>query len=183
MKNEITEIDKAMETAVASVNNKRSTPTRRVPVKTQNTPTATISVSTNSTQPKCVDDDVSKLKAFVDGAGLAIKKDNRAYLLAEAWQYIMVLKNLTARCECVDTRDEKGALIVTAQCIITDENDNVVADGVMQARSDEPWLSDKPEFAVYGMAQTRAISRALRNRYGYLARACGFQATPVEEIL
>lgn len=106
MKNEITEIDKAMETAVASVNNNR--PTRRVPVKAQNTPTATISVSTNSTQPKCVDDDVSKLKAFVDGAGLAIKKDNKAYLLAEAWQYIMVLKNLTARCECVDTRDEKG---------------------------------------------------------------------------
>mgnify|MGYP001748302873 FL=1 len=57
MKNEITEIDKAMETAVASVNDKRSTPTRRVPVKAQNTPTATISVSTNSAQPKCVDDE------------------------------------------------------------------------------------------------------------------------------
>lgn len=49
--------------------------------------------------------------------------------------------------------------MVTTQCVVTDENDNVVADGVMQARSDEPWLSDKPEFAVYGMAQTRAISR------------------------
>lgn len=181
MADEITEIEKAMETAVASVNSKR--PTRRVPVKTQNNATATISVSTGSTQPKCVDDDVSKLKAFVDGSGLAIKKaDGKTYLLAEVWQYIMVLKNLTARCECVDTRDEKGVLVVTAQCIVTDENDNVVADGVMQARSDEQWLSDKPEFAVYGMAQTRAISRALRNRYGYLARACGFQATPVEEI-
>ena len=177
---EIIEIEKAMKTAVASVNGKR--PTHRVPVKAQNTPTATISVSTDSTQPKCVDDDVSKLKAFVDGAGLAIKKDNKAYLLAEAWQYIMVLKNLTARCECVDSRDEKGVLTVTIQCIVTDKDGEVVADGVMQAKSDEPWLSDKPEFAVYGMAQTRAISRALRNRYGYLARACGFQATPVEEI-
>nr|DAS05681.1 MAG TPA: hypothetical protein [Caudoviricetes sp.] len=181
MADEITEIEKAMETAVASVNSKR--PTRRVPVKNQNSPTATISVSTNSTQPKCVDDDVSKLKAFVDGAGLAIKKaDGKTYLLAEAWQYIMVLKNLTARCEYEDSRDEKGVLTVTVECDITDENDNVVSDGVMQARSDEQWLSDKSEFAVYGMAQTRAISRALRNRYGYLARACGFQATPLEEI-
>lgn len=180
---EIIEIEKAMKTAVASVNSNSKRPTRRVPVKAQNSATATISVSTDSTQLKCIDDDVSKLKAFVDGAGLAIKKaDGKTYLLAEAWQYIMVLKNLTARCECVDSRDEKGVLTVTIQCIVTDKDGEVVADGVMQAKSDEPWLSDKPEFAVYGMAQTRAISRALRNRYGYLARACGFQATPVEEI-
>lgn len=182
MADEITEIEKAMETAVASVNSKR--PTRRVPVKNQNSPTATISVSTNSIQPKCVDDDVSKLKAFVDGAGLAIKKaDGKTYLLAEAWQYIMALKKLNARCECTDSRDEKGVLTVTVQCIITDKDGEVVADGVMQARSDEPWLADKPEFAAYGMAQTRAISRAMRNRYGYLARACGFQSTPIEETL
>lgn len=180
---EIIEIEKAMKTAVASVNSNSKRPTRRVPVKAQNSATATISVSTDSTQLKCIDDDVSKLKAFVDGAGLAIRKaDGKAYLLAEAWQYIMVLKNLTARCECVDSRDEKDVLTVTVQCIITDENDNVVTDGVMQAKSDEPWLADKPEFATYGMAQTRAISRAMRNRYGYLAKACGFQATPVEEI-
>ena len=57
-----------------------------------------------------------------------------------------------------------------------------IARSMMTARADEEWLKDKPEYAVYGMAQTRAISRAARNVFGWVALEAGFEAVPWEEI-
>lgn len=38
------------------------------------------------------------------------------------------------------------------------------------------------EYAVYSMAQTRAIAKGFRNLLGYVMNAAGFEATPAEEM-
>lgn len=130
--------------------------------------------------------DAAKFKKFVSSAKCCINKNGKIYLLAEAWQYIMDLKNLRVNTVCTEERvpltNGEYRLVVSCQATIYDENNKIVSTGIMQASSDEEFLSDKPAYAVYGLSQTRAISRAMRNRYGYLARACGFEAVPVEEI-
>ena len=170
--------DKAMLKATAAVNKKRRPVIKNTEKKSE----------PNSGVPQQVFDDKSadktdaeKFANFVNATGLALTKDGKVYLLAEAWQYIMVLKGLNCRCTCVEQRFEKK-LIVSCECSLFNSEGKTVSSGMMQASSNETWLSDKDEFAVYGMAQTRAISRAVRNKYGYLARACGFQAVPWDEM-
>ena len=124
--------------------------------------------------------DATKFKKFVEANKLATEFDGKTYLLAEAWQYIVALKNLFIE-TVVDTHRTPEIVRVTVKATLK-EGSSVVSEGVMQASSEEKWLKDKSAYAVYGLAQTRAISRAVRNRFGYLARACGFEAVPFEEI-
>jgi hypothetical protein len=39
------------------------------------------------------------------------------------------------------------------------------------------------EYAIVGMAQTRAISRAYRNAFGWIVKLAGYETTPVEEAV
>lgn len=131
--------------------------------------------------------EIDLVKTFVNSTGLAKTANGKQYLLAEAWQYVLALKNLSVNTLCTeDTVAGKDGHkpVTTVTCIATlyDENGKVVSSGTMTAKSSERFLKDKPAYAVYGMAQTRAISRAARNKFGYIARACGFEATPFEEI-
>lgn len=125
--------------------------------------------------------ELQKFTAFVNKSNLALVKDGKQYLLAEAWQYIIDLKKLNIQLS-TKSSIEKGVLTVTCNVSLTDDKGNIVSQGVMGATHEEPFLRDKPAYAVYGQAQTRAISRAVRNKFGYIARACGFQACPADEL-
>ena len=169
--------DEAMLNATATVNRNRkpTAPKTRKPSAPKNdVPPAFEDKSTDS-------NDAEKFKKFVNATALALDKDGKIYLMAEAWQYIMVLKNLNCRCTCAEQRFS-NKLVVSCECTLYNSEGKTVSSGMMQASSEESWLKDKDDFAVFGMAQTRAISRAVRNKYGYLARACGFQATPWDEM-
>ncbi len=172
--------DEAMLNATATVNRVRKPVTRTAP-KVESEPK--IEVPQDAFEDKSAEkNDATKFRNFVNATGLALTKDGKVYLLAEAWQYIMVLKGLNCRCTCTEQRFSNNKLIVSCECTLYNSEGKTVSSGMMQAGSDEDWLKDKDAFAVYGMAQTRAISRAVRNKYGYLARACGFQAVPWDEM-
>lgn len=135
--------------------------------------------------------DAEMLKAFVNKNGLALSKGNKTYLLAEAWQFVARLKGLTPSFESasdiVTTVDKEGKqmryLQVTTVCILKDTKTlQEVSRSTIVATSLESFLRDKPAYAVWGMSETRALSRAIRNIYGYIARDAGYQATPWEEI-
>lgn len=48
-------------------------------------------------------------------------------------------------------------------------------------RSEKTW-ANREDFALRAMAQTRAISRALRNPLGFVVKLAGYEATPAEEM-
>lgn len=129
-------------------------------------------------------------KDYIDNAGLVIKKaDGSTYLKAEAWLYLAMLKGLIPSVETQELMvgDEEGyeedTLRVKATCKLLDkETGRVVSQSDMFASKEEDFLKDKPEYAVYGMAETRAITRAVRNVYGYVVRGIGYESTPAIEM-
>lgn len=145
----------------------------------------------DKTTKKKTPSDAELLKAYVNKNGLALDKGGKTYLLAEAWQFVAHLKKLIPTYESVseitETKDGGGKAIryltVTTTCrLLREDTLDEVSRSTIVATSLEGFLKDKPAYAVWGMSETRAFSRAIRNIYGYIARDAGYQATPWEEI-
>lgn len=134
--------------------------------------------------------DIAKLKVYVRDNKLALEREGKTYLRAEAWQYILAMKHLTPTFESVsevyESVGQNGKkyrqYIVTTVCELRNADGNTVSKATMLASNYETFLKGKPLYATWGMSQTRALSRAVRNVYGYIAVGAGFQAVPWEEI-
>ena len=66
----------------------------------------------------------------------------------------------------VEARTLSGALVGAAEALCT---------------RDEPNWSEKPDYALRSMSQTRATSKALRLPLGFVVALAGYEATPAEE--
>lgn len=133
---------------------------------------------------------ITKLKAFVNKHNLALERGGKLYLRAEAWQYLANLLGLhpafDSAAEVMESRAPNGKdfrqYVVTTGCTLYDKDQHEVGRAMMIASNHEPFLRGKELFATWGMSQTRAFSRAMRNIYGYLVLAAGYQALPWEEL-
>lgn len=123
-------------------------------------------------------------RKFVNATNTAIAKpDGGVYLKAEAWLYLAKLKGLTPSLDVTPHRDTTGKLLwVDAVCHLLDVDGIEISKSVMMASKDEDFLKKLPDYAVYGMAETRAITRAVRNVYGYVAKGAGYESTPAIEM-
>lgn len=123
-------------------------------------------------------------KDYVESAELVIKKkDGTTYLKAEGWLYLAMLKGLVPSVETEAYRDMEGGLAVKATCKLFDkETGRLISQSDMYADKSEDFLENLPDYAVYGMAETRAISRAVRNVYGYILKGIGYESTPAIEM-
>lgn len=123
-------------------------------------------------------------RTYVNGSKLAVDRgDGKIYLRAEAWLYLAKIKGVTPHCASTERYDGNGDLVsVKVECRLFDELGTEISRSDMIASKNEVFLKNLDDFAVYGMAQTRAISRAIRDVYGYVARGAGFEATPAEEV-
>lgn len=121
---------------------------------------------------------------YVNTAQLALKdRSGKLYLKAEAWLYLARLKGVVPACSCTERYEDGQLVSVKATCELLDmETKRMISCSDMMASKSEPFLKDLGDFALYGMAQTRAISRAIRNVFGYVAKGAGFEATPAVEM-
>lgn len=129
-----------------------------------------------------------RFREFVNKNSLSGTIQKKNYLKAEAWQYLAHLLGLRVVTDCTalvnmhEPDPDKNFLGVKCYCSLYDKDGRVVGSGTMTAQCREAFLENKDDYAVYGMAQTRAISRAMRNSYGWIARDAGYEATPWDEI-
>lgn len=124
-------------------------------------------------------------KKFVNATGSAIKKqDGGVYLKAEAWLYLAKLKGMTPSLDITPHRDVSTDKLqyVDAVCHLLDADGIEISKSAMMASKEEAFLKGLDDYAVYGMAETRAITRAVRNVYGYVAKGAGFESTPAIEM-
>ena len=123
-------------------------------------------------------------RKFVNATNTAVaKKEGGVYLKAEAWLYLAKLKGLTPSLDVTPHRDSTGKLKwVDAVCHLLDIDGIEISKSVMMASMDEDYWKGLPDYAVYGMAETRAITRAVRNVYGYVAKGAGYESTPAIEM-
>ena len=110
--------------------------------------------------------------------GLFVELHGKRHINVEGWTWLGQRMGVSAGTVSCDHRD--GAYCATVA--LYDEGGRVVGGGVGYCADDEkPWGS-RPAFARAAMAQTRAVGRALRQRYGHLAVMAGYAGAAAEEM-
>lgn len=127
--------------------------------------------------------DVAKLlTTILREQQLVANIQGREHVLVEGWTLLAGMMGHSVG--TTNTRpievDGKSGFIAHAE--VYDQNGNVVgsADGIC-TRGERSW-SGRDDYALSGMAQTRAISRAARQRFGFIVRLAGYEPTPAEEM-
>ncbi len=125
--------------------------------------------------------DLASLKKFIEDNKLGLDDNGKKYVKVEVWQYLAQQHGLipTYLSEEVSYGETYG---VKTTCILHNVQGAEISRSTMIACRDEDFLKDKDRFAVMGLSETRAFARAVKNIYGYLLVALGFNATPWEEI-
>lgn len=68
-----------------------------------------------------------------------------------------------------------------ARAYVYQKGETISAAEASCLRSERNW-SNRDEFALKSMAQTRASAKALRNAFGWVAELAGLESTPAEEM-
>lgn len=118
------------------------------------------------------------LAQVVRKQGLAVNISGREHVKVEGWTLLGSMLGVFPVCTWtrkldngwearVEARTIGGALVgaAEAECL----------------RSESKW-TDRDDYALRSMAQTRATSKALRQPLGFVMQLAGFEATPAEEM-
>lgn len=122
---------------------------------------------------------IKKLRTYANKTHNIITYDGKSYVKAGVYQYLANLLHITPE---FDFEQESTQEQVWCTCILRNANGDRITHTTMYADKKELFLRDKPDYAVIGMAQTRAFVRAMKNVYGFLIEAAGYQAIAIEEI-
>ena len=120
---------------------------------------------------------------------LWLEQWGKFYITADGWQLLGSMYNITAM--ITETKPLKNAsgndIGVEATAILRRVNDDVIVGGGVGAclfddMQGAEGLLAKQYVTAYGMAQTRAISRAFRHKLSFIAALANVATTPAEEM-
>jgi len=111
---------------------------------------------------------------------LSVRIGGREHLTAEAWTTLGGMVGVFAVIEWTRP-NETGDGIVARAVARTMAGEIVGAAEAECSRSEKTWRT-RDAYAIRSMAQTRAISRALRAPLGQIVVLAGYEATPEEEM-
>lgn len=124
------------------------------------------------------------LKQFVQQQKLTVRIGQSDHIRVEGWQILSPILNVTP--SVTETRqiveDEKVVGYEAWAELRDTRSGGVVGTGKSRCMRSESRWAKADEFQVESMAQTRAIGKAYRNTFGFIAKAAGFEATPAEEL-
>lgn len=125
------------------------------------------------------------LKRFIAERKLYTTIGGKAYVHVEAWQFAgaaMGIVPVVTGSERVPTNDPDEIKYRASVELHRIDNDQIVGAGVAYSSNKEGRKRNFEEYAVASMAQTRAVSKAFRNVFGWLMKVSGYEATPAEEM-
>jgi hypothetical protein len=149
---------------------------------------AAITVSNESVDlasPKSLVDFAMTLKQFIVEQKLYVRIQNKNYVEVEGWQFagaatgIMPVVKSVERIDTKDLTEIKYRAEVRLKRLV---DGSTVGYGVALCSNKERNKTTFEEYAVASMAQTRAVSKALRNNFAWLMKMAGYEATPAEEM-
>jgi hypothetical protein len=124
----------------------------------------------------------TKLKEIVQRTQTFKVIGDKQHLQIEAWQTIGSFYGCTAR-STVEPVEEHGVQGYKAHATVTkDATGHVLSEADGYCFVDEENWVDKDRFALASMAQTRAMSKALANKFKWVVVLAGYATTPVEEM-
>ena len=123
------------------------------------------------------------LKPIIDAKGLAHhlnkKRPDDEYVELEAWQTCGKLCGMSAKVEWV--KPIEGGFEARAVVIRVDTGLEIGSGESRCTRKEWKW-EKSDDYAISGMAQTRAQSRALRGQLAWILVLAGYKPTPAEEM-
>lgn len=123
---------------------------------------------------------IKKIRTYANKTHNIVTYDGKSYVKAGVYQYLTYLLGITPSFEFEPESTQEEVWCVCT--LYDDESGREITRTTMYADKKELFLRDKPDYAVLGMAQTRAFVRAMKNVYGFLIEAAGYQAIAIEEI-
>jgi len=117
------------------------------------------------------------LLVIIDATKPLIMQGKR-YLYFEHWQTIAKFFNTSVGIEST-TQTPEGYI---AKAVVYDKNGIIIGGAEASCMKDENNWKNKPDFQLRSMAQTRAMAKALRSIYGFVAVLAGMEVTPAEEM-
>lgn len=120
----------------------------------------------------------SALKEFIGAQGLMSNIQGRDYIVVEGWQMLGMMLGVTPVVR--ETRAVEHGWEAVVE--LHDKTGRVVGSGEAECLDTERTWKSRDDYARRSMAQTRAIGKAFRNTFGFIAKAAGFEATPAEEM-
>jgi hypothetical protein len=130
-----------------------------------------------------------KLMEVVESCGLSRKMGDKKYLEVEGWQIIAEFSRTKAIPEWTRAwKDENTGEVVGYECRVKLENEagEVIGAGESSCGLDafpcKGKSGSEKDKAARSAAQTWAISRALRNKFSFVAKLAGYEPVPAEEM-
>lgn len=125
----------------------------------------------------------SELKKVIIEQKLYTNIQGKNYIHAEAWVFcgaVLGVMPIVDSLEDLSTETNlKYRATISLKRVATND---IVGSGVAICSNKEKGKQYFDEYAIAGMAQTRAISRAYRNAFGWLVKLAGYEATPIDEM-
>jgi hypothetical protein len=109
---------------------------------------------------------------------LTAKIGNREHVLVEGWTLLGSMLGVFAEVEWTRPTDNGWEARAVAR---TMAGRTVGAAEAMCSKSESTWRN-RDDYAIRSMAQTRAVSKALRLPLGFIMELAGYSATPAEEL-
>lgn len=107
----------------------------------------------------------------------------RRHVRVEGWQTLGAMLGVFAvETHSATITDDRGKTGWEARVEVRTLGGNVIGAADAQCTRSESTWSNRDDFAIRSMAQTRATSKALRGPLGFIVELAGFSATPAEEL-
>lgn len=120
------------------------------------------------------------LMEIVKSKGWARRIGPKDHLEIQAWQTIAAMLGVSTECEWSRRTDDASGW--EARVVVRNARGQTIASAESQCSKSEKKWSDRDDYALRSMAQTRATSKALRMALGFIANIAGFDATPADEV-
>lgn len=122
------------------------------------------------------------LKSMIDQTNSKVKIGNSEHIKIEAWQTIGSFYHTTVKTRLVEACTIAGIDGAHAIADLVTDDGLVIGSGESYCMRDEANWKTKPWFQLSSMAQTRAASKALSNKYKWVCVLAGYAGTPAEEM-
>lgn len=124
------------------------------------------------------------LKQFIVDQNLYTEIQKKNYVNVEGWQFAGAVTGITEIVKTLERLDAAGEIKYRAeiQLVRLDDPEKVVGGGIAICSNKEAKRKTADEYVIASMAQTRAIGKAYRNKFGWLMKIAGYETTPSEEM-
>jgi hypothetical protein len=132
----------------------------------------------------CAVETANILKPIIVEKRLFTNIKGKNYVHAEGWTLLGSLLNVYPRIiEVIDMSvEEVGVKRYVADCEVRTMSNLLLSQAQSECSNQEKSKSYWEDYALRSMAETRAISKALRIPLGFIIKLAGYEPTPAEEI-